>query len=67
MDRRSKALEAHQGLRAGHGGQNVQPDGPKFADIFIADLEALEELYEAMKYKVEHGTQYRIRVAVVAA
>jgi hypothetical protein len=66
MDRRSKALEAHQVLRAGHGGQNVAQDGPKFADFIIGGTIALDDLCEALREKVDSGTVYRVRVAVVA-
>jgi hypothetical protein len=65
--RRAMVEEARLALRGAAGGQIAGQDGPKFADIFIGDLGALDEFYEAARYKVEHGTQYRLRVAVVVA
>ena len=60
-----KAEEARQRLRAEACGQITPSDGPKFADFQIGDIEDLDELYGEMRYKVEHGTQYRVRVAVL--
>ena len=65
MDRRVKVQEARVALRAGQGGQNVGRNDPRFADILIADLAALEDLHEAMRNMMIQGAVYRVRVALV--
>lgn len=65
MERRMKAEEARQRLRAEACGQIAPPDGPKFADFQIVDVEALDEFYAAVGEKLRAGMQYRIRVAVL--
>ena len=65
MERRAKAEEARQRLRAEACGQITPSDGPKFADFQIGSIEALDEFYEAVREKVGAGAGYRILVAVL--
>lgn len=66
MDRRGRAEDARLALRGRGGGQIVGQDVERFADILICDLEAVDDLHEAMRDMVQKGAIYRIRVAVVA-
>jgi hypothetical protein len=65
MDRRAKAEEARQTLRAETHGEISSSDGPKFADFQIISLESLDEFYEAVRTRVQAGSNYRVRVAVL--
>ena len=65
MERRMKAEEARQRLRAEACGQITPSDGPKFADFQIGSIEALDEFYEAVRARMSAGASYRIRVAVL--
>ena len=65
MERRMKAEEARQTLRAEACGLIAPSDGPKFADFQIISLESLDEFYEAVRARVQAGLNYRVRVAVL--
>lgn len=65
MDRRAKAEEARQRLRAEAYGEIASSDGPRFADFQIGSIEALDEFYEALKNTLKSGARYRVRVAVL--
>ncbi len=66
MDRRARAQEAHQVMRAGQGGPITGQDGARFADVAINDTKDLDAFYFQMLEMVEHGNQYRMRVVMVA-